>query len=136
MKIIKSNDSLNVKVGKAIHNLRKRKGIAQLELAIKLGVSRTTVSLYENGKLEISISKLIKISQILGVSIIDFLKSAEILDNVNNWYSFKDCNFEIEIAIKHYLAFHKKDKYFTNEDGGNVKLKRVITKIKKILDKL
>lgn len=52
-----------------IRELREEKGITQISLSIKLEVSQETISAYENGKYYPSVKSLIKLRQILGVSI-------------------------------------------------------------------
>ncbi|HIV01913.1 MAG TPA: helix-turn-helix transcriptional regulator [Candidatus Caccopulliclostridium gallistercoris] len=52
--------------------LRQEKGIGQVELAKKLGVSKGIISLWENGLREPSMSSLIEIAKFFNVSI-DFL---------------------------------------------------------------
>ncbi len=52
--------------------LRQEKGIGQVELAKKLGVSKGIISLWENGLREPSMSSLIEIANFFNVSI-DFL---------------------------------------------------------------
>ena len=55
-----------------IKNLRKAKGISQLKLALDLNTNQNTVSRYETGEREPSISDLIKIADYFNVSI-DYL---------------------------------------------------------------
>ena len=52
--------------------LRKEKGIGQVELAKKLGVSKGIISLWENGLREPNMSSLIQLSKFFNVSI-DYL---------------------------------------------------------------
>lgn len=52
--------------------LRKEKNLGQTELAKALGVSKGTISLWENGLREPNMSSLIRIAQYFDVSV-DFL---------------------------------------------------------------
>ncbi len=52
--------------------LRQEKGIGQVELAKKIGVSKGIISLWENGLREPNMSSLILLSKFFGVSI-DYL---------------------------------------------------------------
>lgn len=52
--------------------LRQEKGIGQVELAKKLGVSKGIISLWENGLREPNMSSLIQLSKFFNVSI-DYL---------------------------------------------------------------
>lgn len=50
-----------------VRELRKRKGIQQKELAIEIGVSKPTVSEWENGKKDPSGERLRRLAQYFGV---------------------------------------------------------------------
>ena len=52
-----------------LKELRLEKGIGQVELAEKIGVSKGIISLWENGKREPTLSSLIALSKFFGVSI-------------------------------------------------------------------
>jgi Predicted transcriptional regulators len=60
--------SLNVK------NIRKTQGLTQQKLAKILGVSRTTISAWENNVSEPDLLTLVKLKKILGVSYEDLLE--------------------------------------------------------------
>lgn len=62
--------------GEKLKDLRLEKGLGQVELAQKLGVSKGIVSLWENDLREPKLSYLIAIAQFFGVSI-DFLAGLE-----------------------------------------------------------
>lgn len=55
-----------------LKSLRKEKNLGQIELAKELGVSKGTISLWENGLREPTMSSLIRIAKFFDVSI-DFL---------------------------------------------------------------
>lgn len=57
------------KIAKKIKALRKTRGLTQQQLADALGVQRATISNYEIGRREPSISDLEKIGKVLGVSL-------------------------------------------------------------------
>ena len=59
-----------------IRNYRKENNLSQDELAEKLGVSRQSISLWENGLREPTLSNLIAISKYFKVSI-DYLVGLE-----------------------------------------------------------
>ncbi len=54
---------------------RKKAGITQEELAAKLGINRATISKYENGSIEPSVSQLQKIAIELNVDVYDLIDS-------------------------------------------------------------
>lgn len=59
-----------------LKELRTERGLGQVELANKLGVSKGIISLWENGLREPTMSSLIELSNFFGVSI-DFLVGIE-----------------------------------------------------------
>ena len=50
-------------------NLRKSRGLTQQQVASKLGIDRTTYTKYETGSSEPGFEMLIRLSQLLGVSL-------------------------------------------------------------------
>ena len=68
-----------INLGKKIKEYRKLNNITQQELANKLGISRSTLSYYENGEVEPNIYTLLKLSEIMNCSM-DYLFSIEVLD--------------------------------------------------------
>lgn len=56
---------------KFIKTLREKKGISQLELARQLGISRASYIAIEQGKREITLREIEKLSEVLGVSMRD-----------------------------------------------------------------
>lgn len=56
-------------LGKKIKTLRKTRGLSQEDLALKLGMQRSTISNYEIGRRSPSLRELEKISDILGVGL-------------------------------------------------------------------
>lgn len=59
-----------------LRELRKARGITMKELGDMLGVSESTISLYENGKREPSYELLLKIAEFFNVSV-DYLLRGE-----------------------------------------------------------
>lgn len=53
-----------------VRTLRIEKGLSQMELANKSGVSQQTISLLENGYINVSLKTLVKILNALGYGII------------------------------------------------------------------
>ncbi|MGN0011723.1 MAG: helix-turn-helix domain-containing protein [Candidatus Bruticola sp.] len=56
-------------ISKRIKNARKQAGLKQADMAEKVGVSVTSVSLWENGKQVPDFEKIKKIAQVTGLSI-------------------------------------------------------------------
>lgn len=59
--------------GKKIRSKRKELGMKQPELAEKLGVTKATISKYEHDQIDMTVSTMKKLHDILGISYIDLL---------------------------------------------------------------
>ena len=71
------NNKLSVqeKIGRRIKELRAEAGISQEGLALRAGLDRTYINSVENGRRNISINSLARISFALGLSLQGFFKS-------------------------------------------------------------
>ena len=67
---------MNNEFGNRVLELRKEKGIGQVELARALGVSNGVISLWENGLREPTLSSLVALAKYFMVSV-DFLVGLE-----------------------------------------------------------
>lgn len=76
MTIIYNRGDELVNFGKRLRLTRKAKGLTQKELGEKIGVGRTTISEYESGKIVPRQDGLIKLSEVLNVSV-DFLTGTQ-----------------------------------------------------------
>lgn len=93
--------------GKKLKILRKKLGITQARLAKKLGISPSTVGMYEQGRREPDSTMLIKIADLFDVSVdylIDFKKSKK--KYVKNVDEIAD-KVEYIIRNKEYLKNNK-----------------------------
>lgn len=98
--------------------VRKQKGITQAELADKIGVNQSTISLWENG-MDLTVENAIKVAEALDVPIPDFLgKDLRTSDS-----SFD----ELEVL------FDKHKDILTQDDKDYIKF--IIEKRKKEIDK-
>lgn len=52
-------------IATALRSARMKKNISQMELAFKLGVDQNYISKIENGKVNISLETLLKVSEVL-----------------------------------------------------------------------
>lgn len=57
--------------GESLLELRRERGVGQVELARAIGVSKGIISLWENGKREPTLSNLIALSEFFQVSLDD-----------------------------------------------------------------
>lgn len=69
---------------KNLYEIRKEKGISQVALSVKLGISQETISAYENGKSYPSVEILMKLCDIFNIS------SDYLLDRTNIRLTVKD----------------------------------------------
>ncbi len=60
------------KFGNKLKEIRKRKGLSQIQLAEMLGVSYQQIQKYESGKNRISLDRLIDLLQRLDISVAEF----------------------------------------------------------------
>lgn len=65
-------------LGKRIAEMRIRKGWGQLDLGEKLGMSTSTIGMWEKGKRDPSSAMIVKLSEVLGVSCDYLLKGEEL----------------------------------------------------------
>ena len=68
---------VRMNIGDRIRNLRKEKNLSQEEVAEELQISRQSVSKWESGQSVPEISKVIQLSDLLGVSTDDLLRGTE-----------------------------------------------------------
>ena len=62
-----------MKFNERLRMVRKENGLTQAELAERVGISINSVRLYESGKITPKIGTMIKIADIFGMSINDFV---------------------------------------------------------------
>ena len=105
-----------------LQELRKRRGLTQEELAVKLFVSRAAVSKWESGRGYPSIDALKDIATFYGVSIDELLSSDEVLNIAKNENEIKTgrfCDFvygllDMGVGVFLFMPF------FAQQIGGNI----------------
>jgi Helix-turn-helix. len=80
--------------GDVLHRLRKEKHLTQRELADKLSISRSALSLYESNKREPDFATLKKIADFFNVSL-DYLLDREVGNTSANDYKIPDYISEV-----------------------------------------
>lgn len=65
---------IDVKIGQRLRLFREMKGITQVNLAAKVGLTFQQIQKYERAQNRISCSKLVEISDALGVGLADFFE--------------------------------------------------------------
>ena len=61
-------------IGKNIADLRRKKGMSQLDLAVKCEVQELTISRIENGRTNPTVRTLLKIAKALGVPLSELVR--------------------------------------------------------------
>lgn len=74
-----------MKFGDILRMLRVRAGLTQVEMAEKLGISRSTVGMYEQGKREPDFELEEKIADLFNVSL-DYLRTGDPSPKHGAWY--------------------------------------------------
>lgn len=84
---------ISISIGERIRHFRELTGLSQLQLAQKVPCEPSTIAHYETGKNLVSMTKLIRIAEILGVELYQFLITAsaepdiETIDKINKLLS-------------------------------------------------
>ncbi|QJB34902.1 helix-turn-helix transcriptional regulator [Chitinophaga oryzae] len=66
--MIKDDEILKI-MGENIRRIRKAKGLTQIDIEVATGISGPNLSIIENGKTDIQVTKLVKLAIALGVEI-------------------------------------------------------------------
>jgi transcriptional regulator with XRE-family HTH domain len=69
------DNSLHIKIGKKIKEIRELKGISQQDLAAKCNFEKSNMSRLEAGKVNSTISTLQKVSNALEIDIVELFTS-------------------------------------------------------------
>jgi transcriptional regulator with XRE-family HTH domain len=69
-----------MELGDRIKQLRTSKGIAQKEIAVRVGIDQAQYSRVESGKVEPTLSSLAKIATALGIDMVDFFGTEKPID--------------------------------------------------------
>lgn len=85
-----------IDVGDLIKQRRKKKGLTQIELASKAGISVNSLRLYEAGKRQPKVDQLVKIASALDTDIFSLLS----YDKFNLLYFIHQANSEISSRLK------------------------------------
>jgi len=66
---VEETDDILRKFGAAVKRIRKEKGLTQVDIEIKTGIGSADLSRIENGQVNLSFSKLVKLAEGLGVQL-------------------------------------------------------------------
>ncbi len=70
-----NRDEINTALGMSIRRVRKAKHITQDELSKQVGITRSVLTRYELGQIEMSMTMYVAICDALGVSYADLMES-------------------------------------------------------------
>ena len=100
------NTRLSLKqIGKRILELRKLKGLSQEDLAGYLNIPRSSVAQIELGNRNVSVMELIKLSEVLGFSLDEFLaKEYKIVDKVEAVAEDAPVMQDVRISVPRFKA--------------------------------
>ena len=87
------------KVGNLIAKLREEKGFSQFELGSKLGVTNKAVSRWENGRGYPDTSILLKLAEILDITVDELLKGELSISTPKHKVKNKNINYEAEKTL-------------------------------------
>ncbi len=79
-------DDINKRIGARIKEVRQERKLSREQIARRIGVCQQTIEKYETGEIDISISKLSKISHVLNVGIMHLLDENELKQYVIDKY--------------------------------------------------
>jgi transcriptional regulator with XRE-family HTH domain len=102
--------TLQEKLGKAIIQLRKQRGLAQEQFANEAEIDRRYMSDIENGKRNISIDVIERLANCLGInvselfSIAENIDSARTLDEIKEWLCYRDYEDTVVLENPDYLS--------------------------------
>ncbi|TAG59294.1 MAG: XRE family transcriptional regulator [Cytophagales bacterium] len=88
-----------MEIGYKIKALRERKNITRKHVALELGMTEEGYAKIECNEVDLNTEKLLKISQIIDVTLTDFFKNE--CSIVNNQHDFKDQSKAQGIVINH-----------------------------------
>lgn len=79
-----------LKIVRQLAEIRKKKGVTQVEIAHKLGIPQSSVTRVETGKVDVKLSRFIELARMLDVEVILVPKNkAALLENLLNEQSEK-----------------------------------------------
>ncbi len=84
-----SAETMHSTTGQNIKKFRERIGFSQDSIADYLGIKRELISYYENGKREIPIQHLNKLTDLFGIELIDLLEEVAIAQQANFAFAFR-----------------------------------------------
>ena len=86
-----------MKIGTNIRKVRELRGFSQENMAEELGMSTTGYGKIERNEVTVTVEKLFKIAEVLGV------EAEQIIGFDNNTASFNNFNSKVEWQIAHYM---------------------------------
>lgn len=88
-------------IGRRIHEIRQDSELSQMDLAEKAGLSVSYVSMIENGRRRVSLDALIRIANILGVTVDELL-------NGNQMYNPTEYQTDMDLLLADCSNYEKR----------------------------
>lgn len=108
-------------LGENLRTIRKSKKLTQQQLSDAIGIKRSAYAYYEIGKSEPSINTLIKLSEVLDVSLDNLLNNESFVSSNEPEYNVDTSNFELITLINKLDTSQKREvenyiKFITKQD--------------------
>jgi len=94
---MKKNNDVNITIGKNIKLLRKNFNLTQEHIAKFLSISQENLSQIENGKRGLNITKLLKLCDLLGITLEYLLKPIDFKSIEKFSFSFRKNNVDEDL---------------------------------------
>lgn len=107
-------------IGRNIKSYREKSHLSQEEVAEFLGVSRELISYYENGRREIQLEKLEKLTDLFGIELINLLEEDLSIMEADLAFAFRSDGLE-QRDLEHISNFHRIIKNY-------LKMKQILTR--------
>lgn len=75
-----NRDATNVEIGKALRKARKERKLTQEQVSNMTGITRSVLTRYELGQIEISMPNFMLICEAIGVNYSDVLRGVEVIN--------------------------------------------------------
>lgn len=113
--------NINKITGKKVKELREKLGLTQEQLAKQMGISRSSISLIENGEKNLTLEEILKLSEILNTDLNTLTGKAKmpevILPQIENNKSSKS-DIRISVPQKNLKKFKEVLLYILNKVGS------------------
>lgn len=106
-----ANKNLSTELGFKFRSLREKLGIKQEDLAVQIGISQATLSKIENGDVEVTLSRIEKLCNALGIDTLEFLatEAKMVTNNVFHNHNQVEANILNGNKVQNIYQLNKED---------------------------